>query len=332
MSPSGRASRTGRRRMTVALMATLGSLAPLSAQTSFDWLSGAVHPRGMALANAMVAAADPAQALGMNPAGLRFVGPRRSLQLGLRWYPAGISQKMTQLIFPGERQVFGVELRSMGYGTFEGYDEHGQRQEDYTAVEALMRGGIMRRIGASVSVGGSAGILYGSLARNRALAVVWSIGVQAELPRLGARLGAVVQNQGRFVRTYAVTAPPDKFPSAWFVGLSKALVHLPLTLYVAGGQDLVTHQLLLRLGGEFKLPRFLVLRVGLDQGKLDYGRGQASADLFSGLSVGFGTQPLAPSASAAGPGKRLGGLAFDGAVKLLGPLGMSSSFALGLRF
>lgn len=318
--------------MTIALMAVVGWLAPLSAQTSFDWLSGAAHPRGMALANAMVAAADPAQALGMNPAGLRLVGPMRSLQMGLRWYPAGISQKMIQLIFPGERQVFGVELRSLGYGTFQGYDEQGQRQEDYTAGDVLIRGGIMRRIGASVSVGGSAGALFGSLAEVRASAVVWSFGVQVELPRLGARLGAVVQNQGRFVQHYARTALPDKLPSAWLLGLSKALAHLPLTLYVSGGQDLATHQLLLRLGGEFKLPRFLVLRVGLDQGKLDFARGQATADLFSGLSVGLGTQSLAPSASAAGPGKRLGGLTFDGAVKLQGPLGMSSSFALGLRF
>ena len=321
-----------RRCLTLALMAMAGSLAPLAGQTSFDWLSSAAHPRGMALANALVAAADPAQALGMNPAGLRLVGPKRRIQAGLRLYPAGISQTMTQLIFPGERQVFGVELRSVGYGTFEGYDEQGQRQEDYTASEVLIRGGIMRRIGSSLSVGGSTGVLFGTLADVRASAVVWSFGVQLGLARLGTRLGAVVQNQGRFVRTYASTAPSDKFPSAWLLGLSKTLAHLPVTLYVSGGQDLATRQFLLRLGGEFKLPRFLVLRVGLDQGKLDYARGQVSADLFSGLSVGFGTQTLGPSASATGPGKRLSGLTFDGAVKLLGPLGMSSSFALALRF
>ncbi len=318
--------------MTIALLAALASLAPLSAQTSFDWLSGAAHPRGMALANAMVAAAGPDQALGMNPAGLRLAGSKRRLQLGMRLYPAGINQIVTQLVYPGDREVRGVELRSLGYGTFQGYDEHGQRQDDYKAGEVLIRGGIMRRIGTSVSVGGSAGALFGSLQEVWALAVVWSFGVQAELPRLGARLGAVVQNQGRFVKSYASAAPADKLPSAWLLGLSKTLVHLPLTLYVSGGQDLATHRLLLRLGGEFKLPRSLVLRIGLDQGKLDYTRGQANADLFSGLSVGLGTQSPAPSASAAGAGKRLSGFTFDGAVKLLGPLGISTSFALGRRF
>ena len=321
-----------RRPLTLILLAVAGSLVPLAAQTSFNWLSDAAHPRGMALANALVAAGDPAQALGLNPAGLRLGGPDRSLQAGLRLYPAGISQKTTQLIFPGERQVVGLELRSLGYGVFAGYDDQGQRQEDYTAFEALFRGAIMRRIGASLSVGGSAGVLYGSLAENQALAVVWSVGVQLELARLGVRLGAVVQNQGRFVRTYATTGPPDTFPSAWLLGLSKTLVHLPLTLHVSGGQELATSQLLLRLGGEFRLPRFLILRLGLDQGKADYARGQANADLFSGLSVGFGTHSPVPSASAAAPGKLLSGFTLDGAVKLLGPLGISSSFALGLRF
>ena len=116
------------------------------------------------------------------------------------------------------------------------------------------------------------------------------------------------------------------------MGLSKTLAHLPVTLYVSGGQDLATRQFLLRLGGEFKLPRFLVLRVGLDQGKLYYARGQVSADLFSGLSVGFGTQTLGPSASATGPGQRLSGLTFDCALTLLAPLGLSSSFAPATRF
>ena len=307
----------------------------LGAQTSFDWLNDAVHPRGMALANASVAAVNPAEALNLNPAGLRWrpstSDSARTFQFSRCSYPAGISQLMTQVILPAGAQVVGIEIRRFNYGTFPGYDEDGLRQEDYTAADVLVRGGIMRRMGKYLAVGAAAGVLSSHLEEVTALAVLWSLGLQLEVAPLAARLGAVVLNQGRFITQYG-SARPDNLPATWLVGLAKSLAHLPLTLYFSAGKNAATGQLLWRLGGEFRLPRRLTLRLGVDQGKLDYRRGNTYADLLSGLSLGFGTRPAGPTnPSAKGP-KRFTGFTLDGAVKFAGPLGFSSSFALGMRF
>lgn len=307
-----------------------------SAQTSFQWLNDAVHPRDMALANASVAAVNPSGALGLNPAGLRWTpfsaGPRRGFQLGLRHYPAGITQQMTQIVFPFGAQLVGVEIRCFDYGTFPGYDDEGQRQaDDYTAIDLLLRGGVMHRVGRDLVVGAAVGAVYSRLEKATAWAGLWSLGVQLDVAPLSARLGVVVQNQGWFIAPFGSTLP-DELPATWLVGLAKSLAHLPLTLHVSAGKNVATGQLLWRLGGEFRLPWRLVLRLGVDQSKLDYRRGQAYSDLLSGFSLGFGTTAGGVDVSAAGNRQRPAGLSLDGAVKFLGPLGFSTSLALGLRF
>lgn len=320
--------------MVGMLVAVMLIAASGSAQTSFDWLNDAVHPRGMALANATVAAADPAEALGLNPAGLRWTsvppGPGRSLQLGLRRYPAGISQQVSQLVFSAGAQVVGIEIRRFDYGTFTGYDEDGRRQDDYTAGDLLFRGGVMRRVGRYLSAGVAVGALSSRLEGATARAFLWSLGMQLDVVPLDARLGVVLQNQGWFTTSFGNTLP-DELPSTWLVGLAKSLAHLPFTLYAASGKNVATGQLLWRLGGEFRLPGRLALRWGVDQGKPDYRRGEAYADLFSGFCLGFGARMGGADAKADGPRKRSLSLALDGAVKLLGPLGISTSFALALQ-
>ena len=323
------------RTFLVSLMVGLWLPTSSGAQTSFDWLNDAVHPRGMALANASVAAVNPAEALNLNPAGLRWLpstsSPARTFQLSLCRYPAGISQLMTQIILPSDAKVVGVEIRRFNYGTFPGYDEDGLRQKDYTAADVLVRGGMMRRTGKYLAVGATAGILSSRLEEATALAVLWSLGLQLEAAPLAARLGAVVLNRGRFITQYGNTRA-DNLPATWLVGLTKSLAHLPLTLYISAGENTATGQSLWRLGGEFRLPRRLALRLGVDQGKPDYRRGNTYADLLSGLSLGFGMRPAGPANPSAKGLKRFTGFSLDGAVKFAGPLGFSSSFALGLKF
>lgn len=319
----------------ISLTAALWLSTPLWAQTSFDWLSEAVHPRGMALAHATVAAADPAEALSLNPAGLRqppsAPGPARTLMFSICRYPAGIGQIMSQITLPAGAQVVGVEIRSFNYGTFPGYDDDGQRQEDYTALDILVRGGMMRRAGRYLAVGVAAGVLSGRLEEATATAVLWSLGVQLEVAPLDVRLGAVVQNRGRFLTQFG-DSRPDDLPTTWLVGMAKSLAYLPLTLYLSAGRNLATGQSLWRLGGEFQLPRRLVLRLGVDQGKLDYYRGSPYADLLSGFSLGLGVRPEeSADTSTKGP-RRSTSFTLDGAVKFLGPLGLSSSLAVGLGF
>ncbi|MFB0516376.1 MAG: hypothetical protein ACETWG_07215 [Candidatus Neomarinimicrobiota bacterium] len=324
-----------RRSVVAILTASLWLPAMVSAQTSFEWLTDAVHPRGMALANATVADADPAEALGLNPAGLQWAfspaGSTRLFQLGLRRYPADITQQVIQVVFPAGEQLVGIEIRHFDYGTFYGYDDDGRRQEDYTAGDLLLRSGLRHMVGRYLAVGVAVGMLSSQLEAVTARALVWSLGVQLEVVPLAARLGVVVQNRGRFTTLFGNTLP-DELPGTWLVGLAKSLAYLPFTLYISAGQNVADSRLLWRLGGEFRLHRRLVLRFGVDQGKTDYRRGNAYADLFSGFCLGFGTSVGEPDLSRVTSRKRPMVLALDGAAKLLGPLGFSTSVALGLRF
>lgn len=314
------------------LAAVLGLLTSLWAQSSFDWLSEAVHPRGMALAHSTVAGGNPAEALNLNPAGLFRADPTRKLMAGYCRYPAGIDQAMSQIIMPAGSQLLGIEVRHFGYGIFSGYDDDGVKQADYAAADNLVRAGIARHAGDFLAVGATVGILNSQLAEANATAVLWSLGVQLEMAPVDAYLGAVIQNQGWFTQQFA-SSQPDELPSTWLVGIAKSLAYLPLTIYFTTGKSAAAGRLVWRLGGEFQLPGRFLLRLGVDQGKTDYMRGNTYADLLSGFSLGIGMAPAEGSVGRSGMGsKRLSGITLDGAVKFLGPLGTCSSVALGIAF
>ncbi|MEE9161950.1 MAG: hypothetical protein V3U35_03175 [Candidatus Neomarinimicrobiota bacterium] len=320
-----------------ALAAGLVLTSPLGGQASFDWLSDAVHARGMALASADVATANPWEALGLNPASLERPAWQAQSKLGLlvvlRRYPAGIDQQMTQVLMPLGRSVAGLEIRRLDYGTFSGYDDAGLQGEDYRAEDLLVRGGLMRPVGRFLALGAAAGGIMGNLAGERSRGFLWSLGARLNVQRLDAQIGAVLQNQGTLVNEVneaASGAPPDQLPGAWLVGLAKGLAYLPVTVHIAGGREMATGQPLWRLGIEFRLTR-LALRMGVDQGKNDYARGNASADLLSGFSLGIGTRTGGLGLASVADTRRSPRFSLDGAVKLLGPLGFSTSLALAVQ-
>lgn len=174
------------------------------------------------------------------------------------------------------------------------------------------------------------GYIHSHLSDAAARALLWSVRAQLALFPLDARIGAALQNHGQFIETYG-TDGEDKLPAIWLVGLSKSLAHLPLTLYLSFGENQVTSQPIWRLGGEFRISKLLALRWGVDQGKMDYTRGNAYADLLSGFSLGCGYKQNTASTTGIGISRR-SALRADIGIKLMGPLGISSSFAVGLEF
>ncbi len=297
---------------------------PAWSQTSFDWLGDAAHPRDLAMANAAVAATGACGALDLNPAGLE-----PGFQTAMTSYPAGIRQQLVQYVHQKNGRLSALEIRRFNYGTFDGYDADRTSQGEYTAADMLVRYGVKRRAGKILSVGAAAGLLSSRLEEATAWALTWSLGAQLEITRLDARLGVVLQNRGLFITSFG-KALEDELPAAWLAGVSKTLAHLPFTFYIAAGENLATGELLWRLGGEFHLPRRIFLRLGVDQSKLDYHRRNATADLFSGFSLGFGVRTVAPARVIRGDVTRLHKVDFDFAIKSLGPLGYTTSFSLGL--
>lgn len=210
----------------------------------------------------------------------------------------------------------------MVFGRFDGYDEDGLAGNAYSASETALQLGVRQRFGKLLSLGVSAGIAAGNLADRSAAALLWSAGLQVQLPAVAAQIGLAVQNNGRYLWQYGNEGPADGLPTRWMVGLSKGLAYLPLTFHLAAGRLFSTDKWLWRIGGEFRLGAGLALRWGVDQDKAGYRRGSAERDLLSGISLGLGTLP--------GDG-RWTRTQLDAGVKLLGPLGITTAIALSYR-
>jgi hypothetical protein len=252
------------------------------------------------------------------------------LLLALVQYPAGIRQESIRFNVPVGTHGAGLEVRRVAYGTFTSYDEHGLEGGDYSAADLLLRAHVDFARGELLTLRIAGGYINSHLSDATAQALLWSVRAQLALFPLDARLGAAFQNNGRFIETYGPDGK-DRLPATWLVGVSKSLAHLPLTLYLSFGENQITSQTIWRLGGEFRISKPLTLRWGVDQGKMDYRRGNAYADLLTGFSLGCGFQQNMAATTGIGQSSR-SSLRADIGVKLMGPLGISSSFALGLAF
>jgi hypothetical protein len=310
-----------------------GYLATGQAQTSFDWLNDAATPRDAALANAAGIAGDPGPRLlsgdEIERSSDAFEGDRE-LYLAFTRYPADIRQEIIQLSMPIGRHKAGLEVRHIGYGAFSAYDENGQENGDYTAADLLIQTRFDYAAGKLLTLSGAGGYISSHLSDATAQALLWSVRAQLAVFPLDARIGVALQNRGRFIESYGL-AGDDKLPATMLVGIAKSLEHLPLTLYLTVGENQITSQSIWRIGGEFLISKRLAIRLGVDQGKMDYQRGNAYADLLSGFSIGCGFRTGDAAAIRIGEHRRSSIMA-DIAIKLMGPLGISSSIAIGLEF
>jgi hypothetical protein len=296
--------------------------AAIRGQSSFDWMVHPSYPGELAMAGAGVARQWNPESIAQNPAGMKNRDTRLVLHIGGRRYPAGINQLASTVILPGSERNWGLMIRTMHYGTFDGFDGDGQKTASYNAGEIAVLGGLRQQLGRFISLGGSLGLAGGILADVSATAVIWNYGVQLLLPAVDARLGLAMQNDGRFLTHYSGDTQADRLPTRWVGGLSKSLAHLPLTFHLSVGRVEADKSLLWMIGGEFRLPGNLVLRWGVDQGKPGYQRDNANLDLVSGISLGLGTR---------GRTGRWSSISIDGAIKLQGPLGMTSALSVGWR-
>ena len=257
-------------------------------------------------------------------------GSKKELLLALVQYPANIRQESIRFSVPVGTHGAGLEVRRVAYGTFTSYDEHGLEVGDYSASDILMQAHVDFARGELLTVRLAGGYISSHLSDATAQAMLWSVRAQLALFPWDARIGAALQNNGRFIETYGSDGK-DKLPATWLVGMSKSLAHLPLTLYLSIGENQITSRSIWRLGGEFRISELLALRWGVDQGKSDYQRGNAYADLLTGFSLGCGFQQNMAATTGIGNSRR-SSLRADVGVKLMGPLGISSSFAVGLEF
>ena len=312
--------------------------AALAAQDSFTWLSESVTPRGLALANSFVAGADHPDAMSLNPAGLQADSGSWTFELGFGRYPAGITPLFLRGIHQRKAAVVGYELSGLAYGTFQGYNIQGEPEGTYRANDVMLRRATSRRVGEHLSAGYSLAVAANILPNWNAMAIVWTAGLQYELPAINAVLGAVMQNNGRVIRLSQDDSDgrspdlEDKLPATWRIGLAKALAYLPLTLYFSVGENLVAQRPIMALGGEFHLPGGFSLRFGVDESKNDYRRGKASPDLLAGLSLGVGARIRRRSYFAPPDSRKLATMRLDAGVKLLGPLGVNTVAALSVVY
>jgi hypothetical protein len=308
------------------ILGLLFGVQPSFGQTSFQWLLDSAHPRDIALANALVAAPNSAQALGVNPAGISLDADdsKRGLAWSLRRDPAAIYQLSTLAVYPFGGYTAAVQLRNVFYGKLAGYDADGLPTGDYSAGDLLLTGGLSRQYGRYLKFGVALGGVLGKMEDYWAAGVFWSAGMQLNIERFDLRFGAVTNYNGGLVKQYADHGK-DELPAIQLVGLEKSLAHLPLTLYLAGGKSSVSQDPIWRLGGEFRLGQKVRFRLGVDQGKLDYTTDDEYKNLLAGISLGLGY--FAPAERM----PKWSTYDIQWGLKLLGPLGISTALSMSVR-
>lgn len=300
----------------------------LSAQSTFNWLNAAPSPRSFALAGANVADASMVDGAGLNPASIvKIIGRgNKVFSFGIHKLQVDIAHKYLSYAKPFGLLGLGFEIRHMDYGTFDEYDYQGNYEGRFIGGDILIRSTVAARVGERLSIGITSGVITSILARKLSISVLWSAGVTLDLPAIDATLAGVVQNRGAIVNYYG-DSEEDELPEIWLVGVSKKLAYLPLVIHLAGGQDVVSGDPLVRLGGEFSIGEAIKLRFGVDQDKLGFSRQNYVKDILAGISVGAGTQFMVNR-----PGGQNMSIEIDSTVKFMGPLGMTLVFGLSFLY
>lgn len=300
----------------------------LSAQSTFLWLNTAPSPRSYAMAGANVAAASVVDGAGLNPASIaKIIGRENKIfGFGMHKMQVDIAHKYVTYAKPFGLLGLGFEIRHMDYGTFDKRDNQGNYEGSFIGGDILLRSTVAAQIGERLSMGITSGIITSILGGKLSISVLWSAGVTLQLPAIDASIAGVVQNRGAIVNYYG-DSEEDKLPEIWLVGVSKKLVYLPLVIHLAGGQDVVSGDPLVRLGGEFSIGKAIKLRFGVDQDKLGFSRQNYVKDILAGISAGAGTQFMVNQ-----PGRKNMSIEIDSTVKFMGPLGMTLVFGLSFLY
>lgn len=267
--------------------------------------------RPAAMGDAFVAAADDADALYWNPAGLNSI-KRLQQTFGHNSWLEGLNAEHAAFAFRRDAvSVIGAGVGFLSYGDIERGNKYGYTEGFYSASDMALLFSYARRLKPKLTVGGNFKIIRERIESDSAQSFALDAGAQYDYkPKI--KLGATLSNLGTGV-TLSKTACP--LPMGLRAGAAyQYRKDLLLTSDINMAFD---DSLSLHFGGEYLYPSEikglrLLLRGGFKTASMSY------LGALSGLSLGFGVEK--------------GSLGFDYALSPSGDFGMAHRLSLKLKF
>ncbi len=197
----------------------------------------------------------------------------------------------------GRQGTWGLGLRYMSYGAFEGYDESGLPEGTFHAGEAALTGGWARALTPRLRLGAAVHLAYAGIASADAAALAADVGLLYCFPDRRIALSLALNRIGIGLKTYADA--PLELPTDLRLGLVKRLRYLPVTLFIdvygllrrdPAPPGLTSADRTMRhlvLGSEIHLADVFTVRLGYNHRRRLNVRQSDRLDL-AGLSAGFG--------------------------------------------
>ena len=256
--------------------------------TSFSFVNIIPGARQAALGGAAVAINGDVNSLYWNPAGLARLGGQNAtvsyanyfqdVQSGLLGYARRLKGK----------QVVGLGLQYLSFGTFRqtsSADPFGKQGRTFGASSVLLSLSYSRPVNNRLAIGLSVKALHERIQDFSSSALALDVGTLVAIPAYRLTAALVVQQAGFAVGTF-VGGGSAPLPISIRVGLTHALMHLPLVL----SADFVKTRAVdpsAHLGGEFDIREILFLRVGYATSGADL-RLESSDGPLTGFSGGMG--------------------------------------------
>jgi hypothetical protein len=302
--------------------------------TGFEVLRLQTHPRGSAMAGALVADAGHIESLYYNPAGLATI-ERRKAAAGYMNYVLDIGSGYLAYAQPDPQWggVWGVGLSYINYGDFDGRSNTGENLPDFSASDIVLSAAYALQVRDKYNLGGTLKFAYSKIETYTGSALAFDLGGQTTLlpGRLG--LGAGIYNLGWTTKAYVDTH--DDLPLYYRLGIwgipegFPAKLYLSMTLYHEYADnynfgDIFSAELFdflsdfyFGLGAEFHPHDALYLRIGYDTRGLDQKVG-TTKDALAGICGGIGLD--------------VGIVTMDYGLASYGELGIVQRFSLSKTF
>lgn len=264
------------------------------------FLQTGMGARPLGMGNSFTAISDDATAVYWNPAGLTQVD-HKEICAAYGALLEGRHRGVFGLAYPSAIGALGLGWMNYTVGGISRRDRTGQEVGKFSDSENALFFSYARGVGLpldiiTISCGGTAKVLYHTLADNRATGFGADLGmlIQGSMLKIAElRIGLAVQNLGASLKWNTVSGHRDRIPTTLRGGLAIGVSSLPL--YVSFDLEKNTKQdVAYHVGTECWFHKILGLRAGYDRDDITAGVSfrLPLIILSPGFDYGFSTDPV----------------------------------------
>ena len=196
--------------------------------TGFNFLKIPVGARPTSLGGAYAAVAGEMEATAFNPAGLHGLEQRAGV-VSFASYLVDTEAGFIGVALPGESRVWAGSVNYFSYGSMRHTDADGQDLGSFRPFEFAASVTAAQRVWRRLAVGASLKAIYSSIQDYTSDAYALDLGILADGPIRGMKLGFSISNMGG-VRSGYTGGFKDSLPVVMRVGISHRPAHAPLPL------------------------------------------------------------------------------------------------------